>query len=281
MAIPLKQPVDGQTVQHEWTAEEIVRQARNILDLKDRVMREGIHFGVIPGCRKPSLWKPGAEKLCQAFRLEPQFEIVARDDPGRMVEWTKKDYQSRREVTGTTRGFIEYRASCSLVHIPTGEAWVRNVGGVCNNFETKYRTMNPYDLANTLEKMAEKRAFVAAVLLGTGASDIFTQDVEDLAYLDDGNASGNGSAYEPAQKPAPQQAARNPAPAAQNGAEYAHRDESVRCATEKQINYIRSQLGRKGIPAKDFFEDWEEEFDSLDTIPFNLVNDVLAWIREQ
>jgi hypothetical protein len=37
------------------------------------------------------------------------------------------------------------------------------------------RSLNPYDVKNTLEKMAEKRALVAAVLIGVGASDIFTQ----------------------------------------------------------------------------------------------------------
>jgi|GEM_PF-1259692 len=35
------------------------------------------------------------------------------------------------------------------------------------------------DLVNTLEKMADKRALVAATLLATGCSDIFTQDLED------------------------------------------------------------------------------------------------------
>lgn len=35
------------------------------------------------------------------------------------------------------------------------------------------------DLINTLQKMAQKRALVAAVLIGTNASDSFTQDVED------------------------------------------------------------------------------------------------------
>ncbi|SHL36911.1 hypothetical protein SAMN02745216_05082 [Desulfatibacillum alkenivorans DSM 16219] len=276
MAIPLKQAADGQTVRHEWTADEIVQQARKVLDIKDNAMTEGVHFGVIPGCRKPSLWKAGAEKLCQAFRLEPRFETVARDDPDRTVEWEKIEYQTRRKITGTTKGFLEYRASCSLVHIPTGEAWVRNVGGVCNNYESKYRTMNPYDVANTLEKMAEKRAFVAAVLIATAASDIFTQDIEDLPHLNGENGNGRQRQTIPTR-----QAQTQTPPRTHNNAEYEHRDESVRCATDKQVAYIRGQLERKGIPAKDFFKDWEEEFDSLDTIPFNLVNDVLAWIREQ
>lgn len=39
---------------------------------------------------------------------------------------------------------------------------------------------DPYTLVNTLDKQAQKRAFVAAVLNATGASAYFTQDVEDF-----------------------------------------------------------------------------------------------------
>jgi len=39
---------------------------------------------------------------------------------------------------------------------------------------------NIYSLVNTLIKMAEKRAYIAATLLAVNASDYFTQDMEDL-----------------------------------------------------------------------------------------------------
>ncbi len=39
---------------------------------------------------------------------------------------------------------------------------------------------NPADVANTVLKMADKRAYVALALQVTAASDIFTQDIEDL-----------------------------------------------------------------------------------------------------
>jgi hypothetical protein len=39
---------------------------------------------------------------------------------------------------------------------------------------------NPADVANTILKMAKKRAQVDAVITATAASDIFTQDIEDL-----------------------------------------------------------------------------------------------------
>jgi hypothetical protein len=47
---------------------------------------------------------------------------------------------------------------------------------------TQYRITNPdvVGMKNTIMKMAQKRAFVGAVLVATGASEFFTQDVEDM-----------------------------------------------------------------------------------------------------
>lgn len=46
----------------------------------------------------------------------------------------------------------------------------------------KYRIPNPeiFSLINTIDKMAQKRAMIAAVLAAAGASPFFTQDVEDF-----------------------------------------------------------------------------------------------------
>lgn len=47
---------------------------------------------------------------------------------------------------------------------------------------TTYRIPNPdvYSIVNTIDKMAQKRALVAACLIGTAASLFFTQDIEDM-----------------------------------------------------------------------------------------------------
>lgn len=47
---------------------------------------------------------------------------------------------------------------------------------------TQYRIANPdvVGLKNTIMKMAQKRAFVGGVLIATGASEFFTQDIEDM-----------------------------------------------------------------------------------------------------
>jgi hypothetical protein len=46
--------------------------------------------------------------------------------------------------------------------------------------EARVEHDNPADYYNTVLKMAKKRAFVDAILTTTGASDIFTQDIEDM-----------------------------------------------------------------------------------------------------
>ena len=258
--IPIRKD-EAKTVRHELTAEELVQLTQKLLQLKAKAMKEQVHYGIIPGCRKPSLLKPGAEKMCAAFRLKPEFETTSRDDPNRTINWQKWDYDKRKQVEGVTRGYIEYDSRCSLIHIPTGEVWVSNVSGSCNNFESKYRSLNPYDVKNTLEKMAEKRSLVAAVLIGTAASDIFTQDIEDLPNL------VNEDSEPLASRPNNEAGKAN------------HND--VRMATGRQIDYIKKQIKKKNITQVEFLKEWRDYFESFDGIRFSIVNDILEWIREQ
>jgi len=58
------------------------------------------------------------------------------------------------------------------------EVWKRVKGG--GTEKVKQVRINPADVANTILKMADKRAYVAMTLGVTGASDAFSQDCEDL-----------------------------------------------------------------------------------------------------
>ena len=199
--------------------------------------------------------------------MEPGFETTSKEDPNRTINWDKWDYKGKKEISGTTKGYIDYDSGCTLVHIPTGEAWARNVSGSCNNFESKYRTLNPYDVKNTLEKMAEKRALVAAVLIGTALSDLFTQDIEDIPSLVKGNdqtpATGSKTSSKPKTKSKPKT-----------------NDNSIRLATPKQVKYIKDQVKKQNLSQEDFFGVWVEDFETWDNIPFHKVNSILEWIRE-
>lgn len=200
--------------------EQLQQQVQVIQQVMAAVMKKDEHYGVIPGTEKPSLLKPGAEKLGMTFRLAPTYAVTKRDLPN---------------------NHREYEVVCTLTHIGSGAVVGQGVG-LCSTMETKYRWRqskrvcpacgmetvilgkaeygggyicwkkqggcgakfpegdpnmmeqkvgkieNPdvADCYNTVLKMAKKRAHVDAILTATAASDIFAQDIEDLNQQPDG-----------------------------------------------------------------------------------------------
>jgi hypothetical protein len=124
-------------------------------------MVKDVDYGVIPGTKKPTLLKPGAEKLSRLFSLRPSYELI-------------------HFVTDFDKPLFHYHYRCTLVR--QGEM-VGQGDGSCNSRENKYEKQKYkiYDLTNTIVKMAQKRALVAAVLSSCGASEFFTQDLEAMA----------------------------------------------------------------------------------------------------
>ena len=123
-------------------------------------MKKGVDYGVIPGTSKPTLLKPGAEKLCRLFSLRPSYELI-------------------HFITDFEKPIFHYHYRCTLVR--QGEM-VGQGDGSCNSKEKKYEKQKYkiYDLTNTVCKIAQKRALVAAVLSSCGASEFFTQDIEEM-----------------------------------------------------------------------------------------------------
>ena len=174
--------------------EYLKQQTQQLDQLYRGIMQEGVDYGKIPGTDKPTLLKSGAELLRLRAKLAPSFTI-------------------NNAGTDLKAGIFNYEVSCKLYR--DGDLVGEGVGS-CNSLEGKYRfrwvfesalpagidkaaipskpikargnwtklyrieNENPQDLANTILKMAKKRAFVDAILTVTGASRIFTQDVEDF-----------------------------------------------------------------------------------------------------
>lgn len=194
-------------------AHAIRAQVNLIQEVMKEVMIKDVHFGIIPGTPKPSLYKPGAEKLCLTFRLDPQYESVERFIGEHLFVKSKCTlYHSttgRRLGSGegscsTKESKYAYRKGsricpkCGKETIIKGKAefgggWLCfGKKGGCNakwpdgakeiEDQNTDRVANEdiADQYNTVLKMANKRSLVAAVLNVTGASDIFTQDIEDL-----------------------------------------------------------------------------------------------------
>ena len=196
---------------------ELIAQVNLIQEVMRSVMKENEHFGVIPGCgKKPSLLQPGAQKLLVTFRLAPDYEITKNETANGhreyVVKCTLKTIGSGSFVgqgagsASTMEGKWRFRvAPKKLTDRPVPKAYwdlrqsdpkaaLEAIGGkgfstqkdengtwmISEGTSEKVEHDNPADYYNTVLKMACKRALVAATLTATAASDIFTQDVEEL-----------------------------------------------------------------------------------------------------
>lgn len=226
--------------QATWTPRLVVGVDERAAQLKERdrfhreILKEGVHYGKIPGTDKPTLYKPGAEQLLNGYGLGCR---TGNEEPS-VKDFTGRDHD------GET--FIEYVRYANVYRqtgpTETDRVTVAQLAGSCNSWEPKYRyrfatlkcpecgketvlqnrpktpededkpqaffcwrkkggcgknfahddqrivgqkagrvpNENVAELANTILKMADKRAIIASTLVATGCSDIFTQDVEDF-----------------------------------------------------------------------------------------------------
>jgi hypothetical protein len=173
------------------TAADVRAQVNLMQDVMKEVMQEGTHFGVIPGTKQPSLYKAGAEKIMSTFRLsaDPLVEDLGRD--GEVHYRVKVRIESASgaflgagigECSSSEDKYAWRAAVCPEEFDATPENRRRTkfskYKGVVEK-KAQVRT-HPADVANTVLKMAKKRGLIDAVLTVTAASDLFTQDIEDL-----------------------------------------------------------------------------------------------------
>lgn len=125
--------------------------------------RPNIHFRIIPSRRGGDtsvLTKAGAERICLFLGLTQAFIP--------QTNTTIIDYQN---------GFFCFSYECKLFK---DGVFIGNGFGNCNNKEEKYVKQVGFDIINTIDRMAQKRALVAATLFCTGASTYFGQKLRDL-----------------------------------------------------------------------------------------------------
>lgn len=174
------------------TSEEIRANVNLIQKVLRSVMKKDVHFGVIPGTQKNTLYKPGAEKILSTFRIaagEPVIEDLTADEIRYRVT-VKGVHQVTNHFLGAgigecSSGEEKYkwrRPVCAEEWTDTAEDRRREVWKKVEGEAVKLKQVriNPTDVANTVLKMAHKRALVAMTLVVTAASDVFNQDIEDL-----------------------------------------------------------------------------------------------------
>lgn len=204
-------------------------------------MKEGTDYGKIPGCGdKPGLFQPGAQKLSMTFQLNPAVqreEITDYPNYHRGYRLTVRVTNGSKFADGvgecsTLESKYRYKSadrlcpSCGKPTIIKGKAEYGG-GWICfakkGGCGAKYEDKDPVivgqntgkvendaapDHWNTVRKMAFKRAFVHAIINATNTSELWSQDLEDLAS----NGVVNGD-EEPA-KAAPQRATPRAKPTA-------------------------------------------------------------------
>ena len=202
--------------------ESAVERYNAVTEFVSRVLRSDVDYGVIPGTEKRTLLKPGAEKLTTFFGLSTRFELLERiedwtgeDHGGEPFFYYLYRCRLMRGDAAIAEGdascnsretkyrWRESQRACPVCGQPAiikgreeyGGGWVcfKKKGGCGAKYtdgdaaiesQQTSRVFNPdiCDQVNTIQKMAQKRALVGAVLLAVNASEFFTQDVEDLHF---------------------------------------------------------------------------------------------------
>ena len=249
------------------SAEEIKDQVKRIQEVMRGVMKRGTHYDKIPGTPKESLLKPGAEMLLTTFRIavRPEVEDLSDEDQIRYRVHAHGVHMGTQVTVGEGVGEcssneMKYKWRIALCQEEYDEApearrrihWKKGYNGV--EKVPQIRT-EPADSANTILKMAKKRAEVDLCLTALACSDIFTQDMEDVPDNLD-------------QPTHPK--ANQPPPRSTGGG-------GTGTATEKQVGLIRMRMN--GAPFSETDLCVKFEIEALEALPFAKVNDVLAWIQ--
>jgi len=177
------------------TVAEMLGQAWIVQQLLDHVMQEGVHYGKIPGCGdRPTLLLPGAEKINMTFRLAPKLHVEDLCQPPeryryrvRCALYTIHGGVFVGEAFGEASSDEEkyqWEKALNTKHYESVPPDQRRI-----KFRKKYKSdeveeieqvkQNVADLANTVLKMAVKRAMISASRGATAASDILEVDLDE------------------------------------------------------------------------------------------------------
>lgn len=131
-------------------------------------------FGVVPGTKKPSLFKAGAEKVLWAYGVT--FKPIVEFAIERAGE-----YVVNHDGTGAENPpFFYYRIRGEFY---AGDRLITVSYGCCNTREKNNGRNSGYDSANKCIKVARKRAMVDGAIFIGQLSGMFTQDIENEEFM--------------------------------------------------------------------------------------------------
>ena len=191
---------------------DIISHVAMVQEVMRAVMKPDVHYGIIPGTDKPTLFKQGAEVLCMAFRVADTYQVEDLSTPD--VVRYRVTCTGVHQVNGLVLGTGMGEASSGEEKYKWRKAWDDEYNATPANLRrekkgkyiTKQVRTEPADLANTILKMANKRAKIAMTINVTACGDMFGQDLEDMdeALRDHLTRHGEeGAAAQPARQAPP------------------------------------------------------------------------------
>ena len=220
-ALVVQQHPDNAT---ELSVEVVLARLGKIQDLTKRAMVPNVDYGVIPGTKKPTLLKPGAEKMCVMFRLAPKYATTKTfhadghltvESSCEILDYTGVFLGEASAMCSTREAKYAYRRAgrscpqCGKQSIIKGQekfggGWVcwrkkdgcgatfaDNDTAITSQIEGRVPNEDLADAYNTVLRIAEKRSFVAAVRLVTGSSAMFDEEMPGAGGEGPRNAGGD------------------------------------------------------------------------------------------
>ncbi len=190
------------------TAAEIKAQVQIIQRVLSEIMLKDVHYGTIPGTPKPTLYKPGSEKILATFHISAEPREVEDLSTSDEIRYRVKVYGVTMngvvigvgvgECSSNEEKYKWRKPVCDEEFNETPEdrrriVWKKGSPA----YQQKQVRTNPADVANTVLKMAKKRAQIDMTLTATAASDVFDQDLEDMPDEIREGVSGQGTAQKP------------------------------------------------------------------------------------
>lgn len=269
--------IHSRAVEVPQTAIQVKAQIDRIQEVMKAVMKEGTHYGKIPGTQKPTLYKAGSEVLLTTFHIavEPEVDDLSTSDEIRYRVRAIGRHQATGIIMGVGIGEAssneeKYKWRAAVCdeefdeadpdhrRVKYGWRWGQATGEKLTTKTRQVRT-NPADVANTILKMAKKRAQIDLTLTALAASDIFTQDAEDLP---------EGMAH----------VADDARPSKPRTSKPRGKDDAPRTATEAQQKLIGVKMDEAGIPENAFLEHFQVA--TIAELPFERVNEALQFIKD-
>ncbi len=280
------------------SVEAIKEQVQTIQRLLKEVMIKDVHFGIVPGTSKPSLWKAGAEKIAATFQIRRQVVVEDLSHGG--------EYEYRVKVVGlSASGMFLGEGVGHYSTLMTKYKWRK---AVCQEEfdatpETRRRTtwkwvgskdkgmavevnqvrQEPADLANTILKMATKSGDIAMVLSVTAASDVFSQDLDPDDPTNRGAPNGNGKGAADRPPAEPPRRSQGPAKPRNNAQTQRASGPPADTISEKQrgrLFYIANDAGKSKEQVTAYLKE-EHGLDSSHQITRDVYEEICTWAEDK